>query len=107
MQLKFSDLFAGLGYSARCAALSGVEVEIAGWIADSHDGRLQLLVAAPGGCPDCAPVPAIVLPDFRIERTQTPVRLRGTLSYGFEVDASGTASFLRLENARIATGLPT
>jgi len=101
VRLKFSDLFEGLGYSARCAALSGRSVEIAGWIAESHDGRAQLLVAEPGGCPDCAPVPAIALPDFRIERTPTAVRLRGRLSYGFQIDASGTASYLRLENARL------
>jgi hypothetical protein len=36
-----------------------------------------------------------------------PVKLRGTLSYGLAIDATGTGSMLRLENARIATGLPT
>lgn len=102
MRLKFSDLFEGLGYSARCAALTGVEIEIAGWISRSHDGRVQMLVAEPGGCPDCAPLPAIALPDSRIEPVQTEVTLRGRLSYGFQTDASGTASFLRLENARLA-----
>jgi len=107
VRLKFSDLFEGLGYSARCAALSGTEVEIAGWIADSHDGRLQLLVAEPGGCPDCTPVPAIALPDVRIGSAGGAVTLHGTLSYGMALDATGTASFLRLENARVATGLPT
>jgi hypothetical protein len=109
VRLKLSDLFEGLGYSARCAALSGAEVEIAGWIADSHDGRLQLLVAEPGGCPHCSPepVPAITLPGFRMNTGDKPVNLRGTLSYGFALDASGNASFLRLENARVATGLPT
>jgi hypothetical protein len=29
------------------------------------------------------------------------------LSYGFFVDADGNGSFLRLEKARVATGLPT
>ena len=102
MRLKFSDLFDELRYSARCAALSGVEVEIAGHVVDSHDGRARLLVAEPGGCPHCSPVPAIALPDFRIESGQRAVTLRGRLSYGFGVDAAGTASFLRLENARLA-----
>ena len=109
MRLKFSELFEGLGYSARCTELSGREVEIAGFVTESHDGRSQLLVAEPGGCPDCSPVPipAITLPAFKIESAMSPVILRGVLSYGFFVDADGTASFLRLEKARLATGLPT
>ena len=109
MRLKFSELFEDFGYSARCAELSGTEVEIAGFVADSHEGGLQMLVAEPGGCPDCSPVPipAITLPAFRLENAKGPVMLRGELSYGFLVDAQGRASFLRLENARLATGLPT
>ena len=108
MRLKFSDLFEGLGYAARCAELSGAEVEIAGWIADSHDASGMLLVAEQGVCPDCSPepVPAITLPGFKMDPGQL-VRLRGTLSYGFAADAAGTGSMLRLENARLATGLPT
>ena len=108
MQLKFPDLFEGLEYSARCDELHGAEVEIAGFVADSHDGSVQLLVAEPGGCPDCSPEPiaAIQLPGFRIDSEAKPVKLRGTLSYGFKIDAAGNASFLRLEGARIATGLP-
>ena len=107
MRLKFNDLFEGLGYSARCAELSGSEVEIAGFVVESHDGRARLLVAQPGGCPDCSPEPvaAITLPNFKGARGA--VTVRGTLSYGFAIDGEGTASFLRLENARIATGLPT
>ena len=109
MRLKLSELFEGLGYSARCQALSGREVEIAGFVTDSHDGRSQLLVSDPGGCPDCSPVPvaAINLPSFRIDNPKGPVTLRGVLSYGFFVDAEGMGSFLRLEKARVVTGLPT
>jgi hypothetical protein len=107
VRLSFSDLFEGLGYSARCEQLSGTMVEIAGYVVDTHDGRAQMLVAEPGGCPHCSPVPAIALPAFRIEKRGEAVSLRGTLSYGFEVDGEGTGSFLRLEGARIATGLPT
>ena len=109
MRLKFSDLFEGLGYSARCEQLSGTMVELAGYVVDTHDGRAQLLVAAPGGCPDCSPEPvaAITLPGFKMDAQAHPVKLRGTLSYGFAVDAAGMASMLRLENARLATGLPT
>ena len=108
MRLKFSDLFEGQGYTARCAELSGAQVEITGWIVESHDGSGLLLVAEQGVCPDCAPepVPAITLPGFKMDPGQ-PIRLRGTLSYGLAVDAAGTGSMLRLENARIATGLPT
>jgi hypothetical protein len=52
-------------------------------------------------------VPAIALPDVRIGSAGGAVTLRGTLSYGMALDATGTASFLRLGNARVATGLPT
>ena len=106
MRLKLSDLFEGLRYSARCGELSGSVVEIAGYVVDTHDGSAQLLVAEPGGCPHCSQVPAIALPNFRIE-TAGAVTLRGTISYGFKQDAQGNASMLRLENARIATGLPS
>ena len=105
MRLKFSDLFEGDGYAARCEALSGAEVEIAGYVVDTHDGRAQMLVAEPGGCPHCSPVPAISLPGSRLHTGA--VTLRGVLSYGFSMDAEGTASFLRLEKASVATGLPT
>jgi hypothetical protein len=107
VRLKFSELFEGLGYSARCQQLSGAEVEIAGYVVDTHDGSAQMLVAEPGGCPHCSAVPAIALPSFRIQ--PGAVTLRGVLSYGFFIDrdGGGTASFLRLEKARLATGLPT
>ena len=109
MRLKWSELFEGFGYSTRCAELSGIEVEIAGFVTESHDGSVQMLVAQPGGCPDCSPVPVatITLPAFRLENAKGPVMLRGVLSYGFLVDSEGKASFLRLERARLATGLPT
>jgi len=107
VRLKLSELFEGLGYSARCEALSGAEVEITGYVVDTHDGRAQMLVAEPGGCPHCSAVPAIALPSLRIE--PGAVTLRGVLSYGFSIDQDdeGTASFLRLEKARLVTGLPT
>lgn len=68
------------------------------------------LVDTPGVCPDCAAVPvaAIHLPDFRVSpglKLAQPVRLRGRLSYGFAIADDGYASFLRLEDARVATGL--
>jgi hypothetical protein len=105
VRLKFSDLFEELGYSARCAALAGSEIEIAGYVVETHDGEAQMLVAEPGGCPHCSQVPAISLPFFRMK--SGAVTLRGVLSYGFSVDAGGNGSFLRLEKARLATGLPT
>jgi hypothetical protein len=109
VRLKWSELFEEFGYRARCAELSGSEVEIAGFVVDNHDGSLQMLVPEPGGCPDCSPVPvaAITLPAFQLKNAKGPVMLRGVLSYGFLVDAEGRASFLRLGKARVATGLPT
>ena len=105
MRLKLSDLFEGLSYSARCGELSGTTVEITGYVVDTHDGRAQMLVAEPGGCPHCSPVPAVSLPGFKL--STGAVTLRGVLSYGFFMDPTGNASFLRLEHARLATGLPT
>ena len=109
MRLKWSELFDGLSFSARCEQLSGSTVEIAGFVVETHDGSARLLVAEPGGCPDCSPEPvaAVMLPDFRMKSDGNAVTLRGRLSYGFVVDDEGKASFLRLEGARIATGLPT
>jgi hypothetical protein len=105
VRLKFSDLFEGAGYSPRCEALSGAEVEIAGYVVDTHDGRAQMLVAEPGGCPHCSAVPAVALPAFKIK--PGAVTLRGVLSYGFFTDPAGDASFLRLEKAKLVTRLPT
>ena len=109
MRLKWSELFDGWRFSARCQQLSGRTVEIAGFVVDSHDGCARLLVAEPGGCPDCSPEPvaAVMLPDFCMKTDGSAITLRGRLSYGFVVDGQGKASFLRLEGARIATGLPT
>jgi hypothetical protein len=103
--LKFSDLFEEMGYSARCEALSGTEVEIAGYVVDTHDGSAQMLVAEPGGCPHCSQAAAVSLPGSRVPKGA--VTLRGVLSYGFSIDGEGSGSFLRLEKARLVTGLPT
>jgi len=113
MKIGFDDLFAGRGgaelaFSERAAALSGSEVEIRGFLVPLHDGAGRFaLVDTPGACPDCAPAPvaAIHLPGFRAAPTTSAVRLRGRLAYGFTIAADGVASFLRIENASIATGL--
>ena len=99
MQLKLSELFEGLEYSPRCARLSGSTVEISGYVVDTHDGHAQMLVAEPGGCPHCSPVPAISLSGPRI--AAGAVTLSGVLSYGFFVDGDGNGSMLRLEKARV------
>jgi hypothetical protein len=110
--LKFSDLFERLGtdrleFSSRCAALSGEEVEIRGWLSQAHDGsRAVMLVGRQGDCPDCsaAPVAAIILPGFKLPRHGAgAVTLRGRLAYGFAIQ-NGIASYLRLERARVSTG---
>jgi hypothetical protein len=105
VRLKLSELFEGLEYSPRCEQLSGSTVEIAGYVVDTHDGCAQMLVAEPGGCPHCSPVPALFLPGSRI--ATGAATLRGVLSYGFVIDGDGNGSFLRLEKARVATGVPT
>jgi hypothetical protein len=117
MRLKFSDLFDGLStdalrYSERCKALSGREVEIRGYLSRAHPQLDRaMLVAEPGVCPDCSPVPVacLALPGFSAIASAAmgarAVRLRGRLSYGLERDAEGNASYLRLEQARVATGL--
>jgi hypothetical protein len=116
MKIGFDDLFAGRGtdglaYSARTETLSGAEVEIRGFLVPLHaDPDRFALVDTPGACPDCAPAPvaAVLLPDFTVgpgTKPAQPVRLRGRLSYGFAIAADGSASFLRLEGARIAVGL--
>lgn len=114
MKVAFDDLFTGrgsdeLGFSERAATLSGTEVEIQGFLVPLHEGGRYALVDTPGACPDCAPVPvaAIQLPGFRAGAGATgasPVRLRGRLSYGFAIAKDGSASFLRIEGARIDTG---
>lgn len=117
MRLKFSDLFDGLSsdalsYSERCKALSGREVEIKGYLSRAHpELGITMLVSEPGVCPDCSPVPVpcLALPGFAaaaiVAAGASAVRLRGRLSYGLERDTDGNASYLRLEQARVATGL--
>jgi hypothetical protein len=113
VRIGFDDLFTGRGsealaFSPRAEDLSGADVEIGGFLVPMHasPGRYAL-VDTPGACPDCAPAPvaALHLPDFRARAKAGPVRLRGRLSYGFAIAADGYASFLRLEDARVATGL--
>jgi hypothetical protein len=113
MRLKFSDLFDGRGsdalaYSAHCAAWTGREVEIAGYLSQDHPGAGRaMLVEEPGVCPDCSAVPVacMALPGFVAPAGAHAVRVRGRLSFGFAVDDAGNASFLRLEGARVVTGL--
>ena len=112
--LKFSDLFDGLGtqalsYSEVCKAYSGTEVELVGYLSRAHvEAGQVLLVDHPGACPDCSPAPVacLALPGFAFASSDTPVRLRGRLAYGFALDVDGNGSFLRLEGARVSTGLP-
>ena len=112
----FRDLFDHIGtqrmtFSKRAEALSGEEVELRGYLAAMHSDERQITLAGePGVCPDCAdkPVAYVHLPGFSpggdLFRPQA-VRLKGRLSYGFAVVAEGYSTFLRLENASVATGL--
>ena len=114
--ISFRDLFNHIGtqrmtFSKRAEALSGAEVEVRGYLVAMHaDARQITLSAEPGVCPDCAenPVAYVNLPGFTPGAglfSPQAVRLRGRLSYGFALAAEGYASFLRLENASVATGL--
>ena len=116
MKIRFSELFDGLnsgnlGYAARCASLSGKEVEIRGWLSPAHDGSGRvLLVNQPGACPDCTPLPvaALLLPGFVLPgklKKEAAATLRGRVSFGFVRDEKNRGSFLRLENAKISLGL--
>ena len=114
--ISFRDLFDHIGtermtFSKRAEALSGEEVELRGYLVAMHsDSRQVTLAGTPGVCPDCAdrPVAYVHLPGYdageRLFSAQA-VRLKGKLSYGFAIVAEGYATFLRLENASVATGL--
>ena len=113
--ITFRDLFDYIGsermrFSERAEALSGQEVELRGYLVAMHaDARQVTLSGEAGVCPDCAekPVPFLHLPGYAAgENLFSPqaVRLKGILSYGFAVAPEGYATFLRLENASVATG---
>jgi len=113
--INFRDLFDHIGtermtFSRRAEALSGAEVELRGYLAAMHSDQRQITLAGVAGvCPDCAekPVPYVHLPGFSPGGdlfSPQAVRLKGRLAYGFAVADEGYATFLRLENAAVATG---
>ena len=114
--ISFRDLFDHIGtqrmtFSKRAEDLSGQEVELRGYLVAMHADPKQITLAGEAGiCPDCAdkPVAYVHLPGFSPGGdlfSPQAVRLKGRLSYGFAVAPEGYASFLRLENASVATGL--
>lgn len=114
--ISLRDLFDHIGtqrmtFSKRAEDLSGQEVELRGYLVAMHADPKQIALAGEAGiCPDCAdkPVAYVHLPGFSPGGdlfSPQAVRLKGRLSYGFAVAAEGYASFLRLENASVATGL--
>lgn len=114
--ISFRDLYDHIGtgrmtFSKRAEALSGKDVELRGYLVAMHSDARQITLAGEAGvCPDCAekPVPYVHLPGFSPGGdlfSPQAVRLKGRLSYGFAVAAEGFATFLRLENATVATGL--
>jgi len=113
--ISFRDLFDHIGtesmtFGKRAEALSGEEVELRGYLVAMHSDERQITLAAEAGvCPDCAekPVAYVHLPGFSPGGdlfSPQAVRLKGRLSYGFAVAPEGYATFLRLENASVATG---
>jgi len=114
--ISFRDLFdrigtPGMTFSKRAEQLSGQEVELRGYLVAMHSDERQITLAGePGVCPDCAekPVAYVHLPGFSPGAglfSSQAVRLKGRLSYGFAVEPEGYATFLRLENASVASGL--
>jgi hypothetical protein len=114
--ISLRDLFDHIGtqrmtFSKRAEALSGQEVELRGYLVAMHSDERQITLAGEAGvCPDCAekPVAYVHLPGFSPGAnlfSPQAVRLKGRLSYGFAVAPEGYATFLRLENASVATGL--
>lgn len=114
--ISFRELFDHIGnqrmtFSKRAEALSGNDVELRGYLVAMHADPRQITLADEAGvCPDCAdkPIPYVHLPGFAPGAglfSPQAVRLKGRLSYGFAVVPEGYATFLRLENASVATGL--
>jgi len=114
--ISFRDLFDHIGtgrmtFSKRVEDLSGQEVELRGYLVAMHSDARQITLAGEAGvCPDCAdkPVAYVHLPGYDPGTAlfgAQAVRLKGRLSYGFAVAPEGYATFLRLENASVATGL--
>ena len=114
--ISLRDLFDHIGtqrmtFSKYAEDLSGQEVELRGYLVAMHADPKQITLAGEAGiCPDCAdkPVAYVHLPGFSPGGdlfSPQAVRLKGRLSYGFAVAPEGYASFLRLENASVATGL--
>ena len=113
--ISWRDLFDHIGtprmtFSKRAEALSGQEVELRGYLVAMHSDERQITLAGEAGvCPDCAdqPVAYLHLPGFSPGAnlfSPQAVRLKGRLSYGFAIAEEGYATFLRLENAGVATG---
>ena len=117
LPIAFGDLFDGLGtpelgYRPGASALDGRRVAVRGYVVPVH-GRSDrfLLVDAPGACPDCSPVPVPALSLGELSSIPargggepTAVTIEGRLGVGYEVDADGEASFLRLREARVVDG---
>ncbi len=108
--ISFSDLFDARGtgdiaFSAAAGAMSGREIVIEGYLAHAHGpGAAVSLVDEPGACPDCSAVPVavIALPDLRLvpREGEGTVCVAGRLEFGLRI-VNGTASMLRIEQARI------
>ncbi|MDQ3640281.1 MAG: hypothetical protein M3450_02120 [Actinomycetota bacterium] len=93
----------GVGYDDRIADLAGTTVILDAELHRGPDNQLQL-GAGDAGCALSQPQPTVALPDPSISLglvvAGTRVRLFGVLEYGFQVDESGTATYLRLRGAR-------
>ena len=93
----------GVGYHDRIADLAGTMVILEANLHRGPDNQLQL-GAGGAGCAHAQLQPTVALPDPSISlglvATGTWVRLVGVLEFRFQVDESGTASYLRLRGAR-------
>ncbi|MEZ5785488.1 MAG: hypothetical protein R3D62_03140 [Xanthobacteraceae bacterium] len=127
LAITFDDLYVGRGtldmaFHPELTALNGRPVVLSGVLAPIHDHHDNAHghddhppVSAPllimdeiGQCPDCAPAPVATVQVSGLDAVpvhaipgQTMLTIMGTLEFGYAVDKSGHASFLRLTRASL------
>ncbi len=127
LAISFDDLYVGratldMAFHPNLKALSGRTVVLTGVLAPGHDHDIDagghghdprrvaplIITDAPGHCPDCAPAPVATLQVSGLDALpadavpgETMLTLTGTLEFGYAVDQTGHASFIRLTRASL------
>ena len=128
--ITFDDLYVGRGtldmaFHPQLDALDGSPVVVSGVVAPSHDhddhqgqhdhrqGERSMpasliLMDDSGQCPDCAPVPVATIEVEGLANLpagcvpgRTVLTVAGRLEYGYAVDSTGHASFVRVVGASL------